>query len=296
MLFFPWYTENKIIGKCQSFEERYEEVKDDVHQKKGEYEQNAEEIARAENDIQNLDSDNEDAYTDIATCTRHLNNNDADIVEIIDQNNNEDLYVNYDIGPDLGIRQTKADVDLASGSDNHEELLLNRMADMEYRKLVQSFNTKQREIFLHILKSVKKLNEHFFIFLSGGAGVGKTKVTCGIYQALQRWFTQSPGDNPDTKYILLTAPTGKAAYLIKGSTIHSAFKIPANQSLTYKSLTSDKLNTLRKDLGHLQVVIIDEVSMLGCNMMNYINFRLQDIMSIRKPFGGVSILAVGNLF
>ncbi|CAG2210534.1 unnamed protein product [Mytilus edulis] len=64
----------------------------------------------------NFDSDNEDAYTDIATCTQHLNNNDADIVEIIDQNNNEDQYVNYDIGPDLGIRQTKADVHLASGN------------------------------------------------------------------------------------------------------------------------------------------------------------------------------------
>ena len=71
------------------------------------------------------------------------------------------------------------------------------------------------------------------IFLSGGAGVGKTRVTKAMNQALIRLYNTSPDSPPEQILVLLAAPTGKAAYLIKGQTIHSAFGIPANQGLSY---------------------------------------------------------------
>ena len=49
----------------------------------------------------------------------------------------------------------------------------------------------------------------------------------------------APGKNTDKYKILLLAPTGKAAYNIGGTTIHSALHIPAQQKLEYKELSCD---------------------------------------------------------
>ena len=97
---------------------------------------------------------------------------------------------------------------------------------------------------------------------------------------------------------MLLAPTGKAAFNIKGNTIHSAFAIPASQSLkNYKPLDYSRLNTLRSNLGGLQLIFLDEISMIGNSMFNIqINNRLKDIKGSNQNFGGVSIVAIGDLF
>ena len=96
----------------------------------------------------------------------------------------------------------------------------------------------------------------------------------------------------------MLAPTGKAAYNIKGNTIHSALAIPASQSLrNYRPLDSSRLNTLRCQIGGVKLIFIDEISMVGNSMFNVqINNRLKDIKGSALPFGGVSIIAIGDLF
>lgn len=44
------------------------------------------------------------------------------------------------------------------------------------------------------------------------------------------------------------------------------------------------------------MILIDEMSMVGCKMFNFINCRLQEIMGTQDRFGGVSIIAIGDLF
>ena len=118
-----------------------------------------------------------------------------------------------------------------------------------------------------------------------------------INQALLRYFDTVPGENVDDIKVLLTAPTGKAAYNIKGCTLHSAFGIPANHSLaTYQHLDNSRLNSMRTKFVKLQVIIIDEVSMVGSNMFNFIDQRLRQICGVDKPFGGISLLLVGDMF
>jgi exonuclease III len=95
---------------------------------------------------------------------------------------------------------------------------------------------------------------------------------------------------------MMMAPTGKAAYLIKGKTVHSAFALPCNQKLDYRNLSLNMLNTFRKNLQNLKAIFIDEISMCGSNMFNFINCRLQEIMGVRKPFGGVTVICIGDLF
>ena len=95
---------------------------------------------------------------------------------------------------------------------------------------------------------------------------------------------------------MICAPTGKAAFNVGGLTIHSAFNIPAEQSFRYKPLDMQQLNTFQIKYRHLKVVFIDEISMVGQNMFNFINTRLQEILGTTLPFGGISVNAFGDMF
>ena len=72
------------------------------------------------------------------------------------------------------------------------------------------------------------------------------------------------------------APTGKAAFLAGGATIHSVLHVPANQSLTYHRLDHESINTLRLQIGHIKLWLIDEISMVGHRLLSFINHRLQE--------------------
>ena len=97
---------------------------------------------------------------------------------------------------------------------------------------------------------------------------------------------------------LLTAPTGVAAFNINGMTLHSAFLLGTAKYSLSQALNHDKLNTLRGTLSNLKLLIIDEISMVGSNMLLLIHKRLQQIMGINRDdvtFGNISILAVYQL-
>ena len=99
-----------------------------------------------------------------------------------------------------------------------------------------------------------------------------------MYEALIRFLNSIAGENPDDVKVVKTAPTGKAAFNIKGNTLHAAFKIPANRGFEYCALDSDRLNTIRAKLNKLRVIFINEISMVGSGMFNFLNLRLQQIM------------------
>jgi len=100
-----------------------------------------------------------------------------------------------------------------------------------------------------------------------------------LYQAALKYYITRAGENFAEVSVLMLAPTGKAAYNIKGNTIHSALAIPACPSLkNYKSLDSSQLNTLNA----MFTVQVDN--------------RLKDIKGSALPFSDVSIIAIGDLF
>ena len=151
--------------------------------------------------------------------------------------------------------------------NNSEPLIMNELPDDEYRHIVQTLDKETKEFFYHVLHLIKTSEEPFYCFLSGGAGVSKSHVTKALYQAALKYYNTRPGINFNETKVLMLAPTGKAAYNIKGNTIHSALAIPACQSLKdYKSLDSSRLNTLRSQIGRLKLIFIDEISMVGNTM------------------------------
>ena len=67
-------------------------------------------------------------------------------------------------------------------------------------------------------------------------------------------------------------------------------------SIERSKLSADKLNTLQTLLCKLCVLVIDEISMVGGDLLLQIDRRLRAIKGDDKPFGGVSVLAVGDLY
>lgn len=155
---------------------------------------------------------------------------------------------------------------------------------------------KDRMFFYHVLNKIKNGDLPFYCFLTGGAGVGESIVTTVLYQAIARYCAKSLSHSPDEIKADLCASTGKAAHNIGGHTIHSLFCIPANQSLKFKPLDVLQLDTFRVKFRSLKVIFIDEISMVGNKMFNFINLRLQEVFATEQPFGGVSIVAIGDLF
>jgi ATP-dependent exoDNAse (exonuclease V) alpha subunit len=135
----------------------------------------------------------------------------------------------------------------------------------------------------------------FTIFLTGGTGTGKSHLIKRIHYEFDKILTAQK-ENPDSPIVLLVAYTGTAAYNIGGQTIHSALGI--NKSMG-KSLVEEQANTLRCKLQNLQLLIIDEVSMVSTPMLNLIHSRLQQIKqpsSQSAVFGNINILAVGDFY
>src|SRR5690554_5729214 len=154
-----------------------------------------------------------------------------------------------------------------------------------------------------------KLAAHFVnstnspIFLTGKAGTGKTTFLRNLAQLTH-------------KSHVIVAPTGIAALHAKGVTIHSQFLFPlgsflptrepegnfgSNSNFFYTQHTLTRrhpLNMVRKKvLRSIELLIIDEVSMLRADVLDAIDFRLRSVKGkFNEPFGGTQVLMIGDLF
>lgn len=66
--------------------------------------------------------------------------------------------------------------------------------------------------------------------------------------------------------------------------------------MKYKPLDAQQLDNMREKLRSLKVIFIDDVSMVGNRMLNFINLKLQEIFGKDCPLGGISIIAIGDIF
>ena len=135
-------------------------------------------------------------------------------------------------------------------------------------------------------------NTHQTLFLTGKAGTGKSTFLRYIAQTTKK------------KYIVL-APTGIAAINAGGSTLHSFFKLPFHPLLPNDTrYTQRKLkDTLkyngekRKILREVELIIIDEISMVRADIIDFIDKVLRVYSrNIYQPFGGKQLLLVGDMY
>ncbi|XP_069114560.1 uncharacterized protein [Argopecten irradians] len=288
MLFLPWRDETKdLLGKFHTYEESHAYHIDVIHNNKGKIEApNADIIESVEDNIQQFS--NEDIAVTESQHIEEIHGQETSVPSAYyGCFNPSENQKRYDLASDFGISRKQLDT---------EETFVNDISNEEYLNLVKTLNKKQRLFFDHVLHWFKTEQAPLYCFLTGGAGVGKSVVTTALYQAVTRYFAKCLADSPNDIKAVLCAPTGKAAHNIGGRTIHSLFCIPANQGFKYKPLDSQQLDTLRVKLNSLKVIFIDEISMVGNRMFNYINMRLQQIFATTVAFGGVSVIAIGDLF
>lgn len=136
--------------------------------------------------------------------------------------------------------------------------------------------TKQAKKILDFLNNGQ---EH--VFLTGNAGTGKTTLI-NIYK------------DQSSKNIAVVAPTGVAAVNIKGETIHSFFGFPPNITLE-RAVQYAKRTKKTKLFQALEVLIIDEISMVRADLLDIIDVFLQTVRRHRISFGGVRLVMIGDL-
>ena len=92
-------------------------------------------------------------------------------------------------------------------------------------------------------------------------------------------------------FLKMAAPTGTASFLIKGDTLHSLFKLPVNIPLKGTTLLD-----LQEKFKNTELIIIDEMSMVGQYMLYQISKRLQEAKPHKSniDFAGVSIVLMGD--
>ena len=126
------------------------------------------------------------------------------------------------------------------------------------------------------------------VFLTGKAGTGKTTF-------LHKLKKES------LKRAVVVAPTGVAAINAKGVTIHSFFQMPfgpilPNQDLNNSSGFNRKFNRTKINIiKSLDLLIIDEISMVRADLLDGIDKTLRRYRNRIKVFGGVQVLMIGDL-
>jgi len=123
------------------------------------------------------------------------------------------------------------------------------------------------------------------IFLTGKAGTGKTTFLHNLREH-------------QLKRMVVVAPTGVAAINARGVTIHSFFQLPFGPLLSIDRMKSEQMKFNKEKVNiirSLDLLVIDEISMVRADLLDAIDSVLRRFRSHNKPFGGVQLLMIGDL-
>ena len=122
------------------------------------------------------------------------------------------------------------------------------------------------------------------IFLTGKAGTGKTTFLKTVVER-------------STKRMVVVAPTGVSAINAGGMTIHSFFQLPLSPFVPEARVRNrfDFSREKRKIISTIDVLIIDEISMVRSDLLDAVDSVLRRFREHDKPFGGVQLLMIGDL-
>nr|XP_021333346.1 uncharacterized protein LOC101884770 [Danio rerio] len=305
-LYLPYRTDSQL--KCARFptyqtfyalasvklpgSDEVQRVYNIVSENREKYEKHNEDIERAIEDFEK-NGPIEDAWTTLAPTNELIRLESIMEREPIDPNevNEQDDIPEY----------------TASSAVSNTAMLLMEAAKLntaQIRKMYQSLNQTQASIFYAVRDWCKRCvsgekPQQFLYFLNGGAGVGKSHVVKSIYAEASKILRRLPcmQENTDISKttVLLTAFTGTAAFNISGKTLHCLLKLPRSLKPPYQGL-GNILDEIRADLSNAHILIIDEISMVSKQLFAYVNWRLQQIKGNQKPFGGLSVLCVGDFY
>lgn len=278
MLFYPWRNEESEVenANCELICTEHNQLID----------QNCKKYIKLSEDISEIIKELE---------TRRI----AEGLETIDEHEEADQMINvYDYDdnvfrPDINLELNDCVTNKAGETSRYK--MPDQMEIEAFLELCNSLNTKQRDYLMHIINQFKSNSLPLYDFISGSAGVGKSILIKAIYQSLLRVLRSGAGPvEEDSPEILIVAYTGKASHNVEGVTAHSAFSLSIGQSINdLKDLGPETLNSLRKRLINVKLIIIDEISMLGIRTFSQISRRL---CQVRLKYSKLNFLFVYNFY
>ena len=146
---------------------------------------------------------------------------------------------------------------------------------MDKIELIDPQNSEQQKAYDLIA------NTNSSVFLTGRAGTGKTTFMHNVQKMVPKQF-------------VVVAPTGIAAILSGGETIHSFFGLPLGVC-DYGVSGSINYNHIQA-LLHADTVIVDEVSMVRCDLLDAMDLTMRKVLRNNQPFGGKQMVFVGDMF
>ena len=136
-----------------------------------------------------------------------------------------------------------------------------------------------------------KFNEDNNILVTGQAGVGKTFLLNEFVEYLEE----------EQINYELAASTGIAAINIEGTTIHRLFglgiasnKKQYEDGLDRKTIFYGMIKKAHRRINEAEVIIIDEVSMIGAGLLELIHYICSEATGSHEPFGGKQIILFGD--
>jgi hypothetical protein len=236
-------------------------------------------------------------WGDLENAIEQLHNNPLDIDATFKEQTPTKFHCEqYDLQQDLNCPQDsllKKTVNLGFQVTHHPLFHENE----EYYRLRSSLNREQQAIVKDIaLKKSMDIQKPLHLFLTGGAGTGKNFTAKTLFQMLIRIYDAHNTIDPLKPKGLILAYTGRAAYNASGTTIHSALLMPFNKS-HFLPLGKDMLDTLSKLYQELQLVFIDEASLIGSRFLFGIDNRLRNIKHTQtKYFGNIDVVFCGDFY
>ena len=131
-----------------------------------------------------------------------------------------------------------------------------------------------------------------FSLLAALVLTGKSHVISVVHEHFER------AQIGDGCACMLMAPTGVAAFNIGGLTIHKA-PVEHGKRTAYRKLASERLHGMRRLWKSVTTIIIDEISMVSYQTLNFVHQRLTEIKGTDDTevlFGGLNVIAVGDFF
>ena len=135
----------------------------------------------------------------------------------------------------------------------------------------------------------------FHIFLTDGAGDGKSHFIKTIFMSISKLLSFKGGD-PEKPRILILAPTEMAVINVDETTIHTSLGINVEHKLYL--LNDRQRGILRNNLSEIKFFIIDEISMVSSVLFYQVHQRLNETFGVSTvlPFSGLPVLVCGDLY
>ena len=158
--------------------------------------------------------------------------------------------------------------------------------EIDVEEIVQEFtlNKEQARAFRIVaLHSLEEKPKPLRMYLGGSGGTGKSRVI----NALKTFFDR----RNQSRRFRLSSYTGVAAKNISGMTLHAALCLNQRKSKGSSDKTRRDLISMWEGVDYL---FVDEVSMIGCQLMLKISEALNDAKENQSPFGGMNIVFAGD--